>query len=740
MTKRSKITIAYLLFLLVALIIPTINFTLCRYKSNHEFSMVFRNDAYDLFYEIRDGSNYLDSSGNLKDEIFNDKSTIKVTSDKTIKDYKTEYGTEYIGWNNKSFTLSSVFGADRKTIVYTEAFEFTATIDVGYKAEVYYLKSHKLDRNEDGDIEYEANADGEYIYDTYRATSKDFNLTDRHGVPYNPANEGYPLGTEPTYVKTNDTGSGNYDIEVDTSIGPSACNLTYTGYMRDVSEVWKIVVVLIKKPKNPEPIFDARLWTNTVYANGRCTWGEDSDPSYKNYPNINPDKINGGTWQWGKLQSTTQPLTKNEDPNSRYYGTYSYDFVFQTNSGDDFILDALEINSVPLNLPFVPEKDIYKSEHLEKVKKTTYGGDFAPTEEEGYDRCSLVTYISDGITSKGMKVTVTYLRAFTWSTERTQRVYRVFIEGARTDVVITGGNVHTYQGAPEMIVYNLAGIADDAVIILANGKEFKEINSSVVVLQNDLAAIEKVKFKLKDYYENPYAKLTRKNGTTPIGDKIELDIELDDDGYYVIDLHNEMNALKSLGGGLIGLLSIKALPVKFAIQYDLDTPEVPQENVYFLRAADWFKNSYDNNNGRYYTVENTDTMKFHDFIPYDTSNHYLFSYWQASKGEVGDDDYEDFEIHRSESFRFNRLLHFAKRFDINNEEDQRYDEDGNPIYEDGIYIITVTAVWEEQFSEGHDHDTLDDAYSEHYMEWASMPFEEWYIECWDRWYSEYWND
>ncbi|MCH5179847.1 MAG: hypothetical protein J1F32_01360 [Erysipelotrichales bacterium] len=740
MSKRSKITIAYLIFLMVALVIPTITFTFCRYESNAEFSMIFRNDAYELFYEIRDGNNYLDSSGALNaDEMFNDNSSIQVTSDKTIKDYRTAYGTEYIGWNNKSFTLSSVFGANRKTIVYTEAFEFTVTIDSGYIAEIYYLKSNRLEKTDDGEIIYETNADGEYIYEPYHATGSDFDLVDREGVPYVPANGGYPLGTEPTYDKTNDTGGGNYDIEV--VDGPSACNLTYTGYMRDVSEVWKIVVVLIKKPKNPEPIFDARLWTNTVYSNGRCSWGEDSDPSYGNYPNVNSE-AKQSNWQWGALKTDTQSMTKNEDPNSRYYGTYSYDLVFQTNSGDDFILDALEINGVPLNLPFVPMKDIYKPEHLEKVKKTTYGGDFAPTEEEGYDKCSLVTYISDGITSRGMRVTVTYLRAFTWSNERTQRVYRVLIEGARTNVIVTGGNVHTYQGAPEMIVYNLAGIADDAVIILANGNEYKEINSSVIVLNNNFAAIEKVKFKLKDYYENPYAKLTRKNGTTPIGDKIELDFELDDDGYYVIDLHNEMNALKSLGGGLIGLLSVRAIPIRYAIQYDLDTPEVSINDVYFLRQAEWFKNSYDNNNGKYYTVENTDTMRFHDFIPYDTTNNYLFSYWKAEKGEVDSDDYEEFEIRRSESFRFDRLLHFAKRFDINNVEDQRYDENDPsvPLYEDGIYIITVTAVWERQFSEGHDHDNLEDAYAEHYEEWSSMSFEEWYIECWDKWYSKYWEE
>ena len=708
MSKKSRYTIAYLLFLLAALIVPTINFTICKYKSNAEFSMVFRNDVYDLFYEIRDSDN-----------------NIKVTSDKTLKNYRTRYGNEY-----KGFTLNSVFGADRKTVVYSNAFEFSSTIDSGYKAEIYYLEAQKSKdengediKDEDGNIVYLTNADGEYIYTSHHATSPDFDLVDRSGVAYRPANEGYPLGTEPVYNK-------NDDDTITIASGPSACNLTFTGYLRDVTTVWKIVVQLIEKPA---PIFDATKWTKTVYARNRAAFGSEDGDKYNGgwYPNINPD--NSSSWNWDSAEKSTQPMTKNNDRSSKYYGTYTYKFEFQTNSNPDMILDALEINGKPLVLPFVPMETDYS--RANPVPASKYVADAAPTEEEGYDLCSMVTYASDGITRYGMKITVTYVRAFTYSGGTIQRVYSVLIEGARTDVVVTGGNIHQYTGAREVIIYNLAGVLNDEVIINSNGGESKAINSDVVVLNDSYETIYNIKFKLADYYENPTVKLTRKDNKTPVEEKIYLDFKLDDDGYYVIEFDKNGGLNKLLPDGLIALLSIRATPIKYAIQY-----EINNDNAYFLREEEWFDNSYDNNNGRYYTVENVDTMKFHDYIPYDASREYVFSYWKAERGVIGSEDYEEFEIRPAESFRFDRLLHFAKKFDITKDE-QRYDENNNPIYIDGVYIITVTAVWEKQIViTDHDSDSLEDAYSEHYKEWSDMSFETWYIECWEKWYSKYWDD
>lgn len=719
MSRKTKFKIAYLLFLLIALIIPTIGSTLCKYKSDSEFTAMFRNDVYDLFYEIRD------ANGN-----------IKVTSDKTLENYRN-YPTEYEG-----FTLNNVFGEDRQQVVYTGSFRFTATINIGYEADVYYLEAKNTGKNADGDITYLTNDKGEYLYNveedesgnwkenwnkkSHKATSKDFDILDRSDVPYVSLNEGYSLGTEPVYDNSNKS-----NLVPDTSKGPSFCNLTCTGYLRDVTTVWKIVIQIDVR-KN-EPIFDIRdvLQSNQMGGgNDRGAWGVDNGVNGRYFPDLDPK----GNWGWGDVKQHTQSMTKNTDKNSIYYGTYSYDFTFQTNTQNcDFILDNFEINGFALTLPFIPKDTFWK---IDPVPRATYELDKKTDDPKLHTK---ITYISDGINSTGMKVSVTYIRAFTSGSSEIQRAYRVLIEGARTNVIVTSANLHQYTGAPEIIVYSLRGVANNTVEMHTGARDpYNALLSTVFVMQGDWANLKCIKFKLADFYENPTISITRKNGNAIDKDdseKVELS-EPDEEGYYTI---SGLHSITSLKGGIIALLNIDAEPMRYAVQYRTNDEVVPMENVFFLREDEWFKDWYDDNNGQYYTIENAATLSFHDFVPYDMTRKYVFDYWKAEKGNEGEEGYDSFEIHSGESFRFDRLLHYAVQ----------YNGDDHPLYEDGIWIITITAEWVEQINpdnpdhkdesgtDSSENNALKDAYDENYEEWAQMPFDEWYAECWEKYYSKY---
>lgn len=480
-------------------------------------------------------------------------------------------------------TLDSVFGADRSNKVVNYSYPFNVTVNGQRPAEVY-IESH------DGDYT------GSYI------------KRDR-------INE-FTLGKAPEYKL-----DGN-------SIIPKSNTETIlkgSWYENDVEHNVHIVVEFDKKPD--AVYFDATLWTKTVYASGRGT----SSDHYNGDDRYDIDPTGG--WDWNKfgselqsmkecvidLNSSTDECLKDENGNVIKNGTYSIVWVFQTNTGSSapggFILDALQLNGVGLAIPFVPV--VAKGD--EKNNGYLYDPYVTPHEaEEG------ITYTITTLPN-GAVVKLEYLKVFNnGSNKLNQRVYRLIITGATTNVTVTGGNINDFGGASEYVVHKLTGVNE----VIANIGTFKQAD----VMVNDNNRIKEMKFRLNDYYENPQVKITNRR-EEDIG-TVVVPVYNEADGYYYI------SDLPDINKDHIALLSIEATPIRYAIKYTKG--EI--ESATFRELENW----YDDNNGNYYTVKNSAYAIVNSNEPEDLadniSDRKVFSHWLNGNDRITKGQIIDFKI------------------------------------------------------------------------------------------------
>lgn len=290
--------------------------------------------------------------------------------------------------------------------------------------------------------------------------------------------------------------------------------------------------------------------------NGRGAVGKDEYNS-QHPGNIAPED---GNWDWGSFEDGTKNMTKDDD------GTYRFEWTFQTNSSNNgYILDSLEMNGVLLTIPF-------KANTSETTELTN-----------------------------GAKVTIKYVRDF--NTSPIQRVYTVEITGARTDIVVTGGNFQIGTGSPELIPSSLTGVNT----IIAEEEEYQQ--SAPII---DAST---VKFKLMDGYEitdiKSAIKLTNIEGVDYTED---IDISLKNGEYIISSLKEKFFD----EGNRIALLTVNATPIKYAVLYTnggIDSAELNTK----------FDNNFDDNGGKYYTIENSKIITVSKQIPEDSGK--VFVEW-----------------------------------------------------------------------------------------------------------------
>ncbi|MCH5156808.1 MAG: hypothetical protein J1G02_02895 [Clostridiales bacterium] len=465
-------------------------------------------------------------------------------------------------------------------------------------------------------------------------------------------NDGYSLGTYPIY----DTlGPGRFRLLTNEN-GPSAWTMSDTFYNHFVKADRTIVAVLTKLDA---PTFDVRYILQLSDGvrnggNGRATAAaewlannassvdsnspnrtatynsedlllkdyefHDKDTYADQTKNVPGDLFShgnalhnlieqiDGTNSWNWLQSSffneTKYMFYNADD-----GTYSYTWMFQTNNGD-YLMDVLEINGIGMQLPYSP---LYKY-------NTNYNGPKADETHPWY----VENKLADGAT-----VRIELVMLF----GSTQRIYRVKITGARSNVVVTGMNLMMFSGgSQEVSVYNLVGVYSDqngesqtAEAIeyfgpadsTSNVKTWvRKAKSNVIVNLVDFTNGDaehngaNFRFKVADGYGHPYytfssprfgvikgpdgldqssAQFDEKGNVISYND-IELLSEANgtldsqhiyegDDGYYYIRVSGQgafENGRYDYGRYPIGLLTIVARTVRYVVRYVPDqSVEVP---------------------------------------------------------------------------------------------------------------------------------------------------------------------
>lgn len=404
-------------------------------------------------------------------------------------------------------------------------------------------------------------------------------------------NEGWSLGTS-MYYEINGV-PNPYK-------GPETLKLKYAAYKNDANEDYHILVLL--KVIDRHPTFDARAALETENLRGRGSTGIDEGPDYMvgNLRTLD-------TWNWnngGTLRNTRQPLEKQPDD------SYSWNWTFQTNTGN-YTLDSFIANGTACTVPFVPSLNYNTGETRppEETTKTT-------------------------ILPAGTNVTIEYVRCFN---NDSQRVYSVTFSKAYVDLILTSANLMSGTGAPEVVIYDLKGIKDN--IVYLNDSEYKLGNIITSMSEN---SIHSLKFRVKDYYDSPVLTINDKSGTELVTiDNIE---QLEDNYYSVSDVIMK-------GFQKIGLIYIKAVPMKFILKYDF--------NISSPLVGD------DDNDGQYFTIENSQLLRVFNEAPIDPYEKRAFNYWK-----VGEEKAKPGQI-----FEFADLAKYAQK---NNE---------------GIYEIIFTAQW-----------------------------------------------
>ena len=456
----------------------------------------------------------------------------------------------------------AIFGDEFPTKTDEGRYAFTATAPDGYTL-AFYLAS-------------DVDESGTWINGSAQLVTPE-GYTGEPGK-YTGVNQGWALGMEPVYVHNGDK------LMPYEKAGPQQLITTGTFYNNDVTAD-RIVVAVLRKKEAPK--FDAYSYFHQVDANGgyhgidnnvadRGTtslrtvkakikgtdtevtipydyedvylWANNGDSVYDYFENNSSmggaskgnlqagNIATGDGWDWRGTGDTVKKLLQDTMTLNEEDGTYSFQWTFQTNSGQGargFLLDTLEINRVAITIPFFTKN--YKNNNGGYNGEEYPAPNPEPDGPGGIRSWFAYTELPDGATVK-----VELLMAFN---ALVQRVYRITVTGAKNNVTVTNMNVMMYgTGAAEIAVYELDGItgATDkdedgntggvrrTAVQYYNGKTQNWSDNIIrgeVIIENDGGGTDfnggdtnyggaNIRFKLANGYSNPcYLLETSRNGT-----------------------------------------------------------------------------------------------------------------------------------------------------------------------------------------------------------------------------------
>ena len=473
-----------------------------------------------------------------------------------------------IGGNDIRNTWENIiFGEEHPSKTDGGAYSFIGYAPYGYTVEFYL-------QEEDSDPVLQLGKDKQGAYDT--------------------VNDGWALGKYPDYSV-----NVQFTLQPNTDNGPKVQTMSGTFYNNSVDSERTVIAVVTK---NEAPIFNAAsIIDNSDGTKSRGTsakhtikakikgtdqevditydyedvrlWANGENSKYDYYDNssslggaskgnIQDGNIaTGDSWVWQGKQTkvngeyipngiTYQTMEEQDD------GTYTWQWIFQTNNTEGgYILDALQINGVSFRIPFLP-------------KDAT--GNFLDGKATGV---GLRSWHTEGTLPDGAAVRVEMLYGFNSANGLPQRVYRITVTGARSNVTITGMNLMTGNGADEFVIYDLDGITGATVRGNNNHAEsiryynkdnsWGNLNSlednvpeSNLVVHQDHTGLNwggdpelhgaNIRFKLADGYDSPYYLWESARGGSVINDadnEPQASIKRNSDGS--ID-HGSMNSVKQL--------------------------------------------------------------------------------------------------------------------------------------------------------------------------------------------------
>lgn len=361
------------------------------------------------------------------------------------------------------------------------------------------------------------------------------------------------LGREPTYVKSGNTVINNGETE--------KLLLSGTYERTNVSSDQQITVVLTKRNSYT---FSAALWTQTVFASGRASFGT--------------------------LESTFVDVEETETKDL---------WTFTTNVPNrsiNWVLDSLQVNGTKLHIPFVENMD-------------------------GSPNVSTVTELPEGTV-----VTVTLTKVWP-SGGQYCRTYVVSVSNCHENITITGGNLYNYANWQEIMVDRLTGVELQVYGYRgASGKEWRAFGQSIpfstgtgnvnrnYIFESQASKLG-LRFKLKDGYINP--KVVQLNAGTgedlgnilyyPAGSTAPVQ---DEDGWCYFSISGQ-------GGKKYSLLRIEAEIARYDVVYQNEETEVSEA-----------VNLPDYDNSGYNTVEaGKSDIVISNRIPSDSQEKYVFQYW-----------------------------------------------------------------------------------------------------------------
>lgn len=635
-------------------------------------------------------------------------------------------------------TKDTIFGTDRPAKTEDGKYAFTATVPYGYILELYLVKEE--DEVSKGNPIKELGSDS-------------------HGS-YESVNGGWALGMEPDYLNGSALGA---TVLPNTNSGPSTLTMSGTFYNNNVTHT-RTVIGVLKKKADPVFLF-APLKHNSANVSGRGTsavptitainketgekettpydyedvylWVNDKGSKYDytdstfggaSLGNVQAGNIatdDGWGWNSSKYHNGSVEMTQNDAGDA-----WDHTFTFQTNNGDDYVLDSLEINGISITIPFYPKYKIG-------------GNDYTVATGIGISQCATETTLPDGTVIK-----VEHLAVF--GDRPAQHVYRISVTGARSNVTITGMNLMQYnQGAKEFSVYYLNGIVsgdsrtagiefynknNDWVTALPasiNVDDAKDPAGAINYNGDDGFRGANFRFKLADGYDSPYflwestrtgvivgqasasrdvqtGEVTTRN---PVKDYLETSGTLDSqyiygpdaDGYYYFRVTTQEDYK-------IALLTVVARPVRYVVRYIpsyhavhsaalsgnragvVDEPgNMPQFSHYrdlchesFFREDNNIPGEqYDDKDGMYYDTAVDTVIVLPVNIPTDPNNEYVFVDWVLVDEHympVTDDSGGEFHFRGS-----NITLADINQYAIANEE---LGDD-----ETDIYVLRLMPVW-----------------------------------------------
>ena len=485
----------------------------------------------------------------------------------------------------EGISLDTIFGADRSYQTDGGAYAFHLEVPYGYTLTVY--------RQVEGG-------------------KRELMLGLKEKGKYTDINEGWALGMEPDY-KNKATIVGS-NIRPNINNGPSA--MTVSGnYYNNAVDANRTIIGVLKKKDAPQ-FFVAPIYHNTdnvkergtsaymrIPAKNKATgqtevifydyedvylWANGWDSKYdydedgkeikgagrSNIKDGNIATNDGWGWSGGSSELKSGPVAMWEEAD----GTYSYQWTWQTNArSDGFTLDSLEVNGIAIRSPFVPKQSLR--------------GDTTAGSSAG------LTWHTEADIPDGIHVRVELLMSFTNRNGNPQRVYRIIVTGARTNVTVSGMNLMEGTGAPEISVYYLEGIEGSEIQYYNIKGDWKDAKLTNVLVRDDDAVSAdgdssrygaNIRFKLANGYASPYYFFENKNletikghasaerdektgkGTNrnavqayPTSGTMEPQyIYGPEDGWYYIRLNQPYD-----DNDKIGLLTIIARPVRYVVRY-----------------------------------------------------------------------------------------------------------------------------------------------------------------------------